>query len=609
MTALGSTFRTNEPLLSELLQDVDKGALQLPDFQRPWVWEDHRIRALIASLSLSYPIGAIMLMEVGDDTRFAPRPVEGTDPHKPPSTPKKLILDGQQRLTSLYRALKSGRPVKTQTDKGQEIMRWYYMDMARALSEGADHEDRTEAVVAVPEDRRIKENFDRNVRLDLSTRELEFKQSMFPLWLMYDDTAANAWFMGYQQHHNLSPEATKFFFRFMQEIRQPFLQYKVPVIELLQGTRKEAVCQVFENVNTGGVSLTVFELITATFAADDFRLRPDWDARYSQGKKDAKLLPLKHFDVLRSVNGEMFLQALALYTTYLRHKNGEGAVGAKRKDMLRLTLADYKAHADKIHAGFLEAARLLTREKIFADKNLPYLSQLVPLAAILAVLGTRAESDAVKQKLARWYWCGVFGELYGGATEGRFAHDIQQVPAWVDGGDEPRTVHDANFAPTRLLTLQSRQSAAYKGVMALLMDRGSLDLKTGDPIHVTTHMSEDVDIHHLFPADYCEKQQYPKLLWNSVVNKAPLTAKTNRSIGGRAPSHYLAPIEKDLGAKRLDDILHSHGVDPAVFRADDFHGFLRLRAGVIIQLIEKATGRSVSGRNSEETIKAFGAEV
>ena len=87
----------------------------------------------------------------------------------------------------------------------------------------------------------------------------------------------------------------------------------------------------------------------------------------------------------------------------------------------------------------IDSAKLLAREKIFDNATLPYVTQLIPLAAICAVLGNRYEEDPVKRSLCRWYWCGVFGELYGGANETRFAYDMQDVLAWLDGGDEPRT--------------------------------------------------------------------------------------------------------------------------------------------------------------------------
>jgi hypothetical protein len=303
---------------------------------------------------------------------------------------------------------------------------------------------------------------------------------------------------------------------------------------LLKGTPKEAVCEVFENVNTGGVALTVFELMTATFVADDFKLRDAWAEIQKR---------LREHPVLYDVSETDFLQAVTLLATRRRADvEKKGSVSCKRKDILQLALDDFREFAPAVEQGLYKAARLLMREKVFETRNLPYQTQLVPLSAICAVLGDEFDADGVKTKLARWYWSGVFGELYGGATETRFALDLVQVPAWIAGGVEPRTLADAGFSPIRLLTLSSRLSAAYKGVTARLMRVGSFDFLTGDPIELTTYMDDSVDIHHIFPQAYCQKQGWPKGRWNCVVNKAPLTARTNRSIGGRAPSEYLATI-------------------------------------------------------------------
>jgi len=113
MSTIGNTFRTGEPGLAELLNQVHTGDLQLPDFQRGWVWDDDHIRSLIASISLSYPIGSVMLLETGGDgARFRRRAVQGAPVHNG-KKPAMLILDGQQRMTSLYLALRSGQTVPT----------------------------------------------------------------------------------------------------------------------------------------------------------------------------------------------------------------------------------------------------------------------------------------------------------------------------------------------------------------------------------------------------------------------------------------------------------------------------------------------------------------
>lgn len=599
MSFSSSMFETNEPSLDELLNEIHKGKIQLPDFQRGWVWDDNHIRDLIASVSESYPIGAVMFLETGGaGANFKPRLLEGVELPNPPA-PKLLILDGQQRLTSLYLALRSGRMVKTRTEKGQEIERVYYLDMVQCLNPDAD---RFDAVVSLPADRILRTDFGRQIELDVSTPEKEYEHDYFPLAFMYDQGKYTAWRQGFGRFFNYGESKIKLYDQFESQVMRAFWAYRLPVIELLRDTAKEAVCHVFEKVNTGGVALTVFELVTATFAADNFQLRQDWQERSERLGKHKQL---------KNVEASDFLTAVTLLTTYHRNRAGQGAVSGKRKDILKLNLEEYQQFADPIEKGLLNAVNLLTREKVFDTFSLPYQTQLIPLAVICAILGNRFELDPVKKALARWYWCGVFGELYGGANEARFANDVQDVPAWLDGGTEPRTIRDSNFAPTRLLTLQTRLSAAYKGLMIQLMQEGSCDFISGDPIQLTTYFETAVDIHHVFPRAYCESKGLPRQKWNSIINKTPLSLRTNRILGGDRPSVYLNRVARDKGVFResMDAILHTHMIDPVLLRADDFDNFIVSRARALLDLIEKATGKPISGRDSEEVVKAFGASV
>src|ERR1700721_3701844 len=97
----GSTFKTNPFELNKLLDDCHRGVLQLPDFQRSWVWDEERIRSLIASVSRAFPVGALMSLNTGGPVNFKPRPVEGAPAEAKQTVPHPLLLDGQQRLTRL----------------------------------------------------------------------------------------------------------------------------------------------------------------------------------------------------------------------------------------------------------------------------------------------------------------------------------------------------------------------------------------------------------------------------------------------------------------------------------------------------------------------------
>jgi uncharacterized protein with ParB-like and HNH nuclease domain len=173
-----STFDSAKTRLADLLKDIVLGKIQLPDFQRGWVWDDDHIRSLLTSIARAFPIGAVMLLENGGETRFKVRPVEGVDATKAtPDKVEKLILDGQQRLTSLTQVLMSIKPVETQDHKKRDIKRHYYIDIEKAL-EGPEFYE--EAIFGVDEDRRIWENFGRDIKLDLASPEKEYEEFCFP---------------------------------------------------------------------------------------------------------------------------------------------------------------------------------------------------------------------------------------------------------------------------------------------------------------------------------------------------------------------------------------------------------------------------------------------
>ena len=225
-------------------------------------WED--LRDLPAGCAVT---GAVMLMETGGEVSFETRPVEGVSLSDATKQPDLLVLDGQQRLTSLTQAVGLSTPVDTRTAKGKDIKRYYYFDIRIAL----EGEDRLEdAVIAVDETRQKRSNFGRDLDLDLSTRQLECEQLYFPCngLLTPNDWAGDLF--------KYNKDQIGVYFEFQERVISTFAAYQLPVIELKKETSKEAVCVVFEKVNTGGVQLSVFELITASYAAEGYNLRDDW---------------------------------------------------------------------------------------------------------------------------------------------------------------------------------------------------------------------------------------------------------------------------------------------------------------------------------------------
>jgi hypothetical protein len=547
------------------------------------------------SIARSFPIGAVMLLETGGEARFQERPLEGVASANGVKS-ERLILDGQQRLTSLTQVLKLTTPVVTQDDKKHEIKRYYYFDIAKTLAGPVTLDD---AIVPIGEDRVIRTNFGRDVVLDLSTPGKEYASFHFPCNQILN---SDAWEIGLNKAY---PERFGQYMEFRQLVLSAFRSYLVPVIELKKGTSKEAVCLVFEKVNTGGVQLSVFELVTAQYAADGFNLRRDW---YGEGTVKGRHAKFAARPLLKDTAATDFLQGVSLLHSYELQqedlksgKTGKAvtAVSAKREYILDMPLSAYKKWSDRLTQGFAEADQLLRHMGFHDPKFLPYRAQLVPLAATLTIIGDRWLEPQVQGKLARWYWSGVFGELYGSASETRIALDIQGLLNWINETDEqlPTTVVDAGFQASRLDTMRSRTSAAYRGLYVLIQHRGAQDFFWKARMVDVDRNEKGIDIHHIFPRKWCEEQdgKIPPRVFNSIVNKTAISYKANRKIGGSAPSEYLLKLQGSravqLDDNGMDAILRTHYIDPKFLRADDFKGFLEARRAALLTIVEKAMGK------------------
>jgi len=587
-------FQTPQYRLGDLLQKVGDGRIQLPDFQRGYKWDDERIRSLLVTVTLGHPLGVVMLLQTGNDqVRFKPKPLAGTSV-APDSSPDHLLLDGQQRLTSLFQALTGDGVVATKDVRGKLMDRRYYLDLRLAVE---DASRRDEAVLSLPGDGVIRINFGRDVELDVSTPDKERAAGLFPLRLISQPSEAVSWLLALNDNDLFS--------RFHTDVFTPTQSYEIPAIELDRTTTKAAVATVFEKVNTGGLGLNVFELLTATFAGDksyydqngtDFRLNDDWletRARFAE------------HPVLSGVANTDFLQAVTLLTTNQRHRADMSdrpvAISARKEDVFKLELGDYLAWVQPLRDAFVWAATFLADQHIHESAYLPYRTQLVPLAAIRVLLGDQADLVGVRRRIAQWYWCGVLGELYGGAVETRFARDVEQVPDWARAAlspeassPVPRTVADGTFVESRLLSLRTRNAAAYKGIYALLMSGGCRDWKYQHAFDQIQYANLAVDIHHVFPRAWCVANEIDPDLRESIVNKTPLGASTNRFIGASSPAVYMPKLEKSAGIEpdELDALVRTHEIDPQALRNADFTGYFLARREALLVLVEAAMGKA-----------------
>jgi len=599
-------FDSTKEDLQTLLERASSAKLQLPDFQRDWVWDDDAIKGLIASIVRGFPVGAVLTLSTGGDLRFKPRALATIDAGE--VEPEELLLDGQQRLTSLYQALFSSLPVKTRTAKGQSIERYYFLDIRRGLNAASSHED---MIIGMPADKIERTNFGRDIVLDLSTPEKQYEEHMFPLNRSYDE---RDWYYGWKDYWRQRDVDIHDIERgFGRSLLHAIQRYEMPIIRLSKDSSREAICLVFEKVNTGGKRLDAFELLTAVYAADEYDLRDDWLGTANPPGRRARLLGEKERqDVFKELKSTDFLQTCTLLHGMDRReaaaaegKTGRDlpAVTINRDALLNLPLDAYKRHTDSVEAAFVEAGQFLNARSIFWHKDVPYPPQLIGLAGVFARMGRDARSAAAQEKLDEWFWCGVLGERYGGATDSRLARDVPELVAWIgEDGPKPTTVQEAIFQLDRLDTLRTRLSAAYKGLHALLMREGCQDFISGKPVDIMTFFQARMDIHHIFPSKWCEDQGIEPKVFNSILNKTAISAESNRRIGGNAPSAYLKKIEDTdkLSSDQLDTILRTHLIDPDLLRADDFDGFMAARRSAFSAIIESAMRKRPIGESGTD---------
>lgn len=579
---MGTMFSTENTDLKELLDDAHNSKLQLPYFQRDPVWDKEQIRSLLASIAKGYPIGVLLILKVGGILKLEHRHLAGIPGKKKKA--EELLLDGQQRITSLYQALCSEEPVYPKSSKRGVF---YYLDIQKAVGGEAKIEN---ALIEANEKKILpkKKNLGREETIDLSEENTQFERCMFPLnQVFHYDSWRTKWANHWKNDALGKNKLTEIMDQFRILVGR-INSYRMPVIYLNKESTPEDICTVFERVNTGGKKLGVFELVTANFARFNFKLRDDLIKRREKFETNNKVFE-KIFSNLA------FLQTCSILHTW----ENEMAIGCSRGAILGLPLEAYKKWASPVEEGVVRAGKFFNKHKIISPKDIPYVPQIVALAATFAILDKRGKAvlnDSEENKLNRWFWSVIFGELYRASTDTRLARDIPELVKWLSAdGTPPRSIAEASFQINRLDSLHNSNSAVAKGLHVLLMKAGCQDFITGTTVELSTYFNNPRDSHHIFPQKWCKRQNISKNKYDSVINRTPLSKATNLTISADDPSCYLKKIETKhtMEPTRLDDILRSHKINPVHLRNDNFDAFYEERKEALAELVAQAMGKVV----------------
>ncbi|AGF72303.1 GmrSD restriction endonuclease domain-containing protein [Corynebacterium halotolerans] len=574
-------FTTPSYGLTDLFARIDRGDLQLPDFQRAYAWDVDRIRALVVSVLRGYPVGSLLALDTrGEPMRFRPRPIAGA-----PDTghdPGLLLLDGQQRLTTLYHCLRGDGYVDTVDFRSKRIRRTFWVDIARAVEAPVMPD---EAVFAVDENGGLRSHFGPSLPGGLADREDALAAGCVPVSALLGEEATDLLFDLAALDDGRRRDDVKAFY---DRIVRPLSAYDIPMIRLGRETAQAGIGSIFAQANSAGLQMDVFELLTAVFASEDpdFRLSDDWAGTERH---------LRDYPALDDIGRTEFLTAVSLLVTGRR-----GHAAGQREDILNLSLGEYRAATRELRITFREAAEFLSQRCILSTAQVPYTAQLIPLAVILALLTDTPRALASSRgwdRLNQWFWCGVLGELYGSAAViHRAARDVDQVTAWIRGevGEVPQSVADATFAESRFFSVRE-DSGAHQGIYALLMGRGARDWRTAQPFDRWTFGDLNPGFHHIFPLEWCRERGVDPVLADSVLNRTPMGKRTEVVLEGYSPSRYLIRVQSKslMEDSEFDTVLATHELDPELLREGDVDAFLADRRARLVRVVEHAMGKPV----------------
>jgi len=558
------SYPTLEPM-KFLLEMIHNRAMALPDFQRDFVWDPSATDELIESIISNYPAGTLLRIKNGQQLLFQPRAFAGA-PELNGEKPAYLILDGQQRLTSLYQAFYG---------KGEHR---YYLNLA-GLAAGKDLEDC--AFYTKTQDGEKK----------YGTIEQQANTLVFPLERVFGTSGG---FSGWQNQvldisgddTNVVRDLLRRLTKLHEDWIKPIEEYDFPMVTLNEETSGPAVCMIFETLNRTGVKLSVYDLLTARFWPRTFNLRQKWEEAQDENPI------LQEF----KIDPYYILQIIALLEPGLDKDGKIRAPSVKRSAVLDMKVEQARKGWNGAVEG-LTAAMTILRDDcgVLEPGLLPYNTIVIPMGAVWAsqkeIKG--ADSGANRLKILRWFWCSVFGQRYENAPNSQAEKDFAELQRWMKGGQPPESVAEFKF-DTNLRQVRPRQRAVYRGVMALVLQNGALDFhKRGK---ITSQLLADkknpVDDHHVFPRAYLDERNVSPSLRDCILNRTFIDRSTNHRLSRRSPSDYFGEIRSKQGENETDVMLKSHllpdGPNSPLLE-DNFEGLLAWREKALKALINSKT--------------------
>ena len=545
-----------QPKMKELLEvvkDTYEAKIVIPDFQRNFVWGREKIEELLSSILQGFFIGTFLFLETKPQEPIFPydvvwglKQVNGHgSPHQ--HSMVDLVLDGQQRIASLFYALYA--PEVKLKRKSKYPYRFFWK-LEPAIEGNID-----DAIKGIStQDRKGMAKMNELVRSDRS----------LPISFLKNPGEFRRWLFREQKVLNNNQEDR------IAEIYGNLEKFRIPIIPLNSEFGTDNIVTIFERINRTGVNLSLFDLAVARLYPKGIRLRKDWKNFQSEHKQGA-------FNVAKE---EYLLKEIALL-------EGKEPRRGKLLDILGdLDVPVFEQRWKEAVDGIALAYKRISKDEYGAlDKNrIPYSTILMPLGVLLSHLKETSAGQEAYRKIDRWYWASVFTRRYDSSVDTTSHQDVSELVKWIGEQREPKWIQKFHINEDDLDVGESR-SAIYRGLMCLIVRNEARDFLTGQKA-----ILNECDDDHIFPqAQYKHKDGV-----DSIFNKTLLSKETNRAIKRcKHPSQFFKECLKEHGndERRLLKTLRSHFISKEAYEAlvkDDFEKFIYERSKELKKAVEKA---------------------
>jgi len=554
--------------LEEIFQDVEKGRCAVPDFQRYWTWNKKQIEELWESIFQGYYIGSLLTWP-SSEQKLGKIPIVGGS--KLEDNPE-LILDGQQRITAVYYAVKAPQKNLPNTERPYE----FFLNINALLDPSRDSSE----IIDSESSKKIDTK-------GLHDTKIQYKKKIFPL-TQFQNRNYSDWLFGFYNYLKTDEgydddDAKKYHKKLQTIFGNVWTSYEIPIVKLPESLLLDNVATVFERINSKGTPLGIFDLLNARFIIHGIVLRNQWEA-----VKESHENLRKWFDEFKNEKVPLYIvQALALSRSgFLRRKtvlNLDELYKVSRQFDSKVFLNDWAEMSDYVE----EAITRITSTGVegFGAVNydfIPYTIMIPTIATLLKEIDDKPNRTSSLNKIRFWYWNNILGDRYSGSTESTVESDFKIMKKWFDGNiDDPFDIEERNNFNT-----QKSNSALYKAVMCIIAKKGAFDFVRGDPPQYS-----NLEDHHIFPRSKAKQFNAGEDI-DSILNRTLIFDKTNQFFTNKDPSEYLNEIMKtqNIDKDELQQRLSTHLISPSAFEHlmnDNFTGFIKEREKTIREEFKK----------------------